>query len=63
MATQILADPQAVEDLTPTETEIWNSYQRFLRCIQPQVMSFDGMAVTAALLAFAAVSAPPVTPV
>ena len=63
MVTQILADPQGVDDLTPTELEIWNSYQRFLRCIQPQVMSFDGMAVTAALLAFAVAMAPPVTTV
>jgi hypothetical protein len=60
MAKQILVDPQGVEDLSRNERDIWDSYQRFLNAIEPTVMSFDGMAVTAALLALATAMAGPV---
>jgi hypothetical protein len=46
--------------LTTGERAMWDSYQRFLHCIVlPGPLSYDAVAVTAALLALATATVPP----
>ena len=53
----LLAVPEAVNDLLPDEQLVWDSYQRFLHCfVFPGPLSYDGMVVSAALLALATAS-------
>lgn len=50
----LLAVPEAVADLTADEQAVWDSYQRFLHCfVFPGPLSYDGMVLTAAMLALA----------
>jgi hypothetical protein len=54
----LLENTQAVEDLTAQEKAVWDSYQRFLRSIQLEVLSYDGLTITAAILTLATFMSP-----
>jgi hypothetical protein len=63
MKPDLFADDEDLALLTAGERAIWDSYQRFLHCINLSgPVSYDAVAVTAALLALATVTVPPASP-
>ena len=62
MAAALFANPDGIANLTADERVVWDSYQRFLNCIDLEIANRTpgGAAMTAATLALATVYRTPV---